>query len=156
MPLSYQRKIHRGEIHPVTLHPCKRQEKLYLTEQRPDIPWIHLPSSGLVRIWSLGRSQQLFFCVFSHFRHGHEQTNNRVILVQACSWPVRRQSFAIKLVILVINWMRWMWWWWWLRRMVEEVVDDLANRDRRLEVSSISLNLLFFFCKPFSQYYSPV
>ena len=32
---------------------------------------------GLVRIWSLGRSQQLFFCVFSHFRHGHEQTNER-------------------------------------------------------------------------------
>ena len=28
---------------------------------------------GLVRIWSLGRSQQLFFCVFSHFRHGDEQ-----------------------------------------------------------------------------------
>ena len=100
MPLSYQRKIHRGEIHPVTLHPCKRQEKLYLTEQRPDIPWIHLPSSGLVRIWSLGRSQQLFFCVFSHFRHGDKQMNNqptnRVILEQACSWPVRRQSFAIK------------------------------------------------------------
>ena len=77
MPLSYQRKIHRGDIHPVTLHPCKRQEKLYLTEQRPDIPWIHLPSSGLVRIWSLGRSQQLFFCVFSHFRHGDERTNKR-------------------------------------------------------------------------------
>ena len=93
MPLSYQRKIHRGEIHPVTLHPCKRQEKLYLTEQRPDIPWIHLRSSGLVRIWSLGRRQHLFFCVFSHFWHGHEQPNNRVILVQACSWPVRRPSF---------------------------------------------------------------
>ena len=77
MPLSYQRKIHRGEIHPVTLHPCKRQEKLYLTEQRPHIPWIHLPSSGLVRIWSLGRSQQLFFCVFSHFRHGDDQTNEQ-------------------------------------------------------------------------------
>ena len=77
MPLSYQRKIHRGEKHPVTLHPCKRQEKLYLTEQRPYIPWIHLPSSGLVRIWSLGRSQQLFFCVFSHFRHGDDQTNEQ-------------------------------------------------------------------------------
>ena len=77
MPLSYQRKIHWGEIHPVTLHPCKRREKLYLTEQRPDIPWIHLPSSGLVRIWSLGRSQQLFFCVFSHFRHGDDQTNEQ-------------------------------------------------------------------------------
>ena len=72
----------------------KKQEKLYLTEQRPDIPWIHLRSSGLVRIWSLGRRQHLFFCGFSHFWHGHEQPNNRVILVQACSWPVRRQSFA--------------------------------------------------------------
>ena len=94
MPLSYQRKTHRGEIHPVTLHPCKRQEKLYLTEQRPHIPWIHLPCSGLVRIWSLGRSQQLFFCVFSHFRHGHEQTNNQVILVQACPWPVWEGSLC--------------------------------------------------------------
>ena len=32
---------------------------------------------GLVRIWSLGRSQQLFFCVFSHFRHG-EQPNDQM------------------------------------------------------------------------------
>ena len=26
--------------------------------------------------------------------NNNNQTNNRVILVQACSWPVRRQSFA--------------------------------------------------------------
>ena len=50
-------------------------------------------------MWSLGGSQQPFSYVLGHFRHSdnrtNEQPNNRVILVQACSWPVRRQSFAI-------------------------------------------------------------
>ena len=48
---------------------------------------------------ALGGSQQPFSCVLSHFWHGAErrnkQTNNQVILVQACSWPVRRQYFTI-------------------------------------------------------------
>ena len=35
-------------------------------------------------------------CVFGHFRHGDKQTANQVILVQDCSWPVRRQSCAKK------------------------------------------------------------
>jgi len=37
---------------------------------------------------NLGGSQKKIFCVLGHFRHGdkqkNEQTNNRVILVQAC------------------------------------------------------------------------
>ena len=43
-------------------------------------------------LWSLRGSQQPFSSVLGHFRHGDEQTNertnNQVILVQACSWPV--------------------------------------------------------------------
>ena len=52
-------------------------------------------------IWSLLGSRQPFFCVFGHFWHGDtrtiEQTNNLVILEQACSWSVRRQSVAISM-----------------------------------------------------------
>ena len=46
-------------------------------------------------MWSLWDSKQPFSCVFSLVTP--KQTNERpkVILVQACSWPVRRQSFAI-------------------------------------------------------------
>ena len=47
-------------------------------------------------MWSLGGSQQPFSCVLGHFQHGDEQTNertnNQVILVQACSWPVWERS----------------------------------------------------------------
>ena len=41
-----------------------------------------------------GPSTGIFLCIgpFSAWWH---RTNNQVILVQACSWPVRRQSFAI-------------------------------------------------------------
>ena len=42
-------------------------------------------------LWS---TQEPFSCAFGHFHHGDNQTNNKVILEQACSWPVRRQSFA--------------------------------------------------------------
>ena len=52
----------------------------------PGLVWFE--KRVLFWIWSLGGSQQPFFCVLGHFRHGHEQTNNRVILVQACPWPV--------------------------------------------------------------------
>ena len=37
-------------------------------------------------MWSLGHSQQPFFCVLGHFWHGDDQPNNRVFLEQACSW----------------------------------------------------------------------
>ena len=37
---------------------------------------------------------------FSACWHPTEQTNNQVSLVQACSWPVRRKSFAIVRVSL--------------------------------------------------------
>ena len=49
--------------------------------------------------WSFWRSQQLFSCVFSHSAMvTPNETNNQVILVQASSWPVRRQSFAIQTI----------------------------------------------------------
>ena len=49
------------------------------------------------------QSTNIFVWVLVQFRHGDdEQTNNRVILVQACSWPIRRQSFAI-------NQQLWLW-----------------------------------------------
>ena len=38
-------------------------------------------------VMNRGQSNPLS-CVFGHFRHG-------LILVQVCSWPVRRQSFAV-------------------------------------------------------------
>ena len=41
-------------------------------------------------MWSLRGTQQPFSCVFGNFRHGdtwtNERPNNRVTLVQACSW----------------------------------------------------------------------
>ena len=51
-------------------------------------------------MWPRGGSQQPFSCVLGHFPHGdkqtNERTNNQMILVQACSWPVwDRQSFAM-------------------------------------------------------------
>ena len=78
-------------------------------ETRPSVisakDWIDLSWTGLVwkRVSPMdgmtGGSQHPLFCVFGHYWHGDEQTNkqtkNRLILVQACSWPVRRQSFAI-------------------------------------------------------------
>ena len=65
-------------------------------------------------MWSLWGSQQPFFCVFGHFRHGDERTNeqptNRVILVQACTWPaVWRKSFAIiftRCFITLLFWLK--------------------------------------------------
>ena len=49
-------------------------------------------------------SQQPFFSVLSHFRHAdkqkNEQTTKRATLEQACSWPVRRKSFAIGILKL--------------------------------------------------------
>ena len=47
-------------------------------------------------MWSLGGSQQTFSSVLGDFWHSDKRTNNQLILVQACSWPVRRQSFAKK------------------------------------------------------------
>ena len=59
-----------------------------LIKRRPSVnkrlAWPILPHS-----WSC-----CLLCVLGHFRHGDKQTTNQVILVQACSWPVRRQSFA--------------------------------------------------------------
>ena len=49
-------------------------------------------------MWSLGVSQQPFSCVLGQFRHdGDKQPTEQplVFLEQACSWPVKRQSFAI-------------------------------------------------------------
>ena len=58
-------------------------------------------------MWSLGGNQQPFSCVLGYLRYGDEQTNkqttNQVILEQACSWPVRRQSFVPELR----PWMAW-------------------------------------------------
>ena len=56
--------------------------------------------SGLERVsfwmWSLGGVNNHFPVYWAIFGVvTNEQTNNQVILVQACSWPVRRQSFAI-------------------------------------------------------------
>ena len=44
-----------------------------------------------------GQSTTIFLCIepFSAWWQPNEQTNNRVILVQACSWSVRRRCFAI-------------------------------------------------------------
>ena len=62
----------------------------------------------LLWIWSLGGSQQPFFCVFGHFQHGDEQTNkrtnNRVILVQACPWPVWEGSLLQYDDMMTIIW----------------------------------------------------
>ena len=49
-------------------------------------------------MWSLWGTQEPFSCALSHFWHGDNQPNNRVILEQACSWPVRRQFFLHKKV----------------------------------------------------------
>ena len=52
----------------------------------------------LLWIWSLGGSQQPFFCVLGHFRHGDKRTNERQPGDPSASLPltsVRRQSFAI-------------------------------------------------------------
>ena len=72
-------------------------------------------------------SQQPFSCVLDHFRHGDNQTTNWVILMQACSCPVRRQSFAIvvsgvsdyhlsitKMIIIMITW--------WSRKIMSKIV----------------------------------
>ena len=61
----------------------KRRPKCQLCKR---LAWPILPHS-----WSC-----CLLCVLGHFRHGDKQTTNQVILVQACSWPVRRQSFAKK------------------------------------------------------------
>ena len=81
----------------------------YLQKTRPSAnyakDWLDqlFPIPGLVWrgkgyhlwMWSTSESEKPFPCVLGHFRHGDEQATNRVILVQACSWSVRRQSFAI-------------------------------------------------------------
>ena len=50
-----------------------------------------------------GQSTTTFLCIGTFLawwwtnKQTNKQTTNQVILVQACSWPVRGQSFAIKL-----------------------------------------------------------
>ena len=58
--------------------------------------------SDLKKIFTLdvitrGQSITIFLCIgpFLAWWQPSNQPNNRVTLVQACSWPVRRQSFAI-------------------------------------------------------------
>ena len=47
-------------------------------------------------MWSLSGSQQPFPWVLGHFRHGDTQPTEQLgDRGQACSWPLRRQSFAI-------------------------------------------------------------
>ena len=100
-----------GSAHPavagVKVQPNKTQCQLC---KRLAYPAFLIPSLVLswkeyhIRMWSLWGSQQPFSCVFVRFRPGDNQMNNRtnnwtnnwVILVQACSWLVRRKSFAIK------------------------------------------------------------
>ena len=60
--------------------------------------------SGLKKSFTLdvitrGQSTTIFLCIgpFSAWWQTNERTNNQMILVQACSWPVwDRQSFAIR------------------------------------------------------------
>ena len=42
----------------------------------------------------LTRMRRQSLAIFDMVTNNNNQTNNRVILEQACSWPVRRQSFA--------------------------------------------------------------
>ena len=62
--------------------------------------WSYPVWSGLERVfylwlWLLGCDQQPFSCAQAFFG---KRTNNQVILEQACSWPVRRQSFAMIMI----------------------------------------------------------
>ena len=76
---------------------CKRLAEPFISFSWSCLVWKRVS----LWMWSLGGRQQPFSCVLGNFRHGDKQPtkqpNNQVILVQACSWPVRRQSFAIKL-----------------------------------------------------------
>ena len=80
----YQFKPCDGKKNKTQRQLCKRLAGPFIPFSWSCLVWKRV----LLWIWSLGGSQQPFFCVLGHFRHGHEQTNNRVILVQACPWPV--------------------------------------------------------------------
>ena len=73
--------------------PCKR------------LAWPIIPNSWSSLVWkrvspmdviALGQSTTIFLCItpFSVWWQPNYQTTKWVILVQACPWPVRRQSFA--------------------------------------------------------------
>ena len=52
-----------------------------------------------------GQSTTIFLCIgpFSAWWQPNEQKNKRVILVQACSWPVRRQFFVLFLAAALVG-----------------------------------------------------
>ena len=62
------------------------------------LDWYHLfcKSVSLLDVITRAQSTIIFLCV-RHFWHGGEHQTNQVILEQACSWPVRIQSFAIRM-----------------------------------------------------------
>ena len=91
-------------------HPNHQHHGPLSTIQKTGWVWSGL-EKGFTYLWmrSLGRSQNPLSCVFGHFWHGDEQTkkqtkqaNNWLVQVQACSRPVRRQSFAT--IDELVNW----------------------------------------------------
>ena len=62
------------------------------------LDWYYLfcNSVSLLDVITRAQSTIIFLCV-RHFWHGGEHQTNQVILEQACSWPVRIQSFAIRM-----------------------------------------------------------
>ena len=83
---------------------CKRLAGPFIPLSWSCLVWKRI----LLWLWSIGGRQQPFSCVLGHFRHGHEQTNNGVNLVQACSWPVWEgsllQYLKAKAIFLFYQW----------------------------------------------------
>ena len=57
-------------------------QKTNWTNHSPFLVWFGLEKGFTLDVITMGQSKTIFLC---HFRHGDEQTTNRVILEQACS-----------------------------------------------------------------------
>ena len=54
-------------------------------------------------VMTRGQSTSIIVCIwpFSAWWQKNEHTNNRMTLLQACSWPLRRQSFAMMIITTI-------------------------------------------------------
>ena len=74
---------------------CRENNLLTLSRKFLRVEFCHLESSdflGLCHYGAVNNHFLVYKAIFGMVKT--KRTNNRVILEQACSWPVRRQSFA--------------------------------------------------------------